>query len=145
MGGVVSFVQKLLQNDLIAKFIKFGVVGFSGMLVDYGVLFVCRELLGIPDLLSNSISFTVAASSNYVLNRIWTFRSEEKQVGVEYAKFFAVSLVGLGISNLTLWGFGKKLPEWSEDYRFYILKFFAIVVTTMWNFLGNILFTFRHR
>ena len=64
-------------------------------------------------------------------------------MGVEYGKFLVVSLVGLGISTLTLWLFGRALPDWNADWRFYILKFFAIVITTLWNFFGNLLFTFR--
>lgn len=140
-----ALFDKLLQNEMLTKFIKFGVVGASGMVVDYAVLFIFKELIGVPALWANAISFTVAATSNYMLNRIWTFRSKEQQVGVEYAKFFAVSLIGLGISTLTLWLLGLILPEWNEDWRFYILKFGAIVVTTLWNFFGNMLFTFRKR
>ncbi|MCR4660322.1 MAG: GtrA family protein [Bacteroidales bacterium] len=136
-------MRKLLP--LIVKFVKFGVVGFSGMIVDYGVLFLMKEVVGLPALWANAISFTVAATSNYFLNRIWTFRSNEKQVGVEYGKFLAVSLIGLGISTLSLFLLGRLLPEWNADWRFYILKFFAIVITTIWNFFGNLLFTFRKR
>ena len=137
--------EQLLHNDLILKFIKFGIVGASGMVVDYGVLIFCREVLGLGNIIANTISFTAAATSNYFLNRHWTFRSTEEQVSVEYAKFFGVSLVGLGISNLTLWLLGMWMPEWNADWRFYILKFIAIVVTTLWNFFGNMLFTFRQK
>lgn len=138
-----NFVVRLLHNDTILKFLKFGIVGASGMVVDYGVLILCREVMGMGNIVANTISFTAAASSNYFLNRRWTFRSTEEQVSVEYAKFFAVSLVGLGISNLTLWLLGMAMPAWNDDWRFYILKFVAIVVTTLWNFTGNMLFTFR--
>ena len=66
-------------------------------------------------------------------------------MGVEYTKFFIVSLVGLGISTLTLWILGLLLPEWNDDWRFYLLKFVAIVITTIWNFFGNMMFTFRQK
>lgn len=145
MGAVRNLIEKLLAIDVVAKFIKFGLVGASGMVVDYGVLALCKEVLGLPALWSNTISFTVAATSNYFLNRIWTFRSKEEQVGVEYTKFFIVSLVGLGISTLTLWILGLLLPEWNDDWRFYLLKFVAIVITTIWNFFGNMMFTFRQK
>ena len=139
---------------LITKFLKFGVVGASGMVVDFGVLILMRDVVGLPDLWANTISFTAAATSNYFLNRIWTFRSKDKQVGVEYLKFLAVSIVGLGINNGVLW-LSSRL--WPGAYYasinflgmdidvFYLFKLLAIAITTIWNFFGNMLFTFRKK
>lgn len=145
-----------LTKDLFWKFVKFGVVGFSGMFVDYGFLILFVKICGLPDLLANAFSFTLAATSNYILNRIWTFHSHEKEVGKEYLRFFLVSLIGLGISTLTIYLFELFIPEWKANsghgFRFivfieyfYVLKFIAIVITTLWNFCGNLLFTFRQR
>ena len=142
-------------RPLITKFIKFGVVGASGMVVDYGVLFVMHNLFGLGDILSNTISFTCAATSNYFLNRIWTFRSKEKQVGVEYVKFLAVSIVGLLINNSVLLICKNIWPDIYENVflnlgnqpitGLYIFKLVAIAITTLWNFFGNMLFTFRKK
>ena len=141
-------------RTLITRFIKFGVVGASGMVVDFGVLYLMRDVIGLPDLWANTISFTAAATSNYFLNRIWTFRSHERQVGVEYMKFLAVSIIGLGINNGVLL-LSRLL--WPEAYNgqlsllgvtvdtFYLFKLLAIAITTLWNFFGNMLFTFRHK
>ena len=131
------------MRELLVKFLKFGVVGFMGMIVDYAVLFMLKEWASVPALWANAVSFTVAATSNYIFNRVWTFRSKEKDVGGEYMRFFVVSLVGLGISTCTLWLLGLMLPEWNDGARFYLLKLVAIAVTTIWNFFGNMLFTFH--
>lgn len=139
-------------RPLILKFLKFGLVGASGMVVDFGVLILMRDVAGLPDLWANTISFTVAATSNYFLNRIWTFRSKDRQVGVEYLKFLTVSIIGLGINNGVLW---LSSILWPEAYNssvsvlgvnidvFYLFKLLAIAITTIWNFFGNMLFTFR--
>ena len=141
-------------RPLIMKFLKFGVVGASGMVVDFGVLYLMRNLIGLPDLWANTISFTAAATSNYFLNRIWTFRSHEKQVGVEYAKFLLVSVIGLGINNGVLYLSSVLWPEWYNGSVmllgrnievFYLFKLLAIAITTLWNFFGNMLFTFRQK
>lgn len=132
-------------KPLIFKFVKFGIVGASGMVVHLCVLYLCRDVLGINTFISNTLGFIVAATTNYILNRIWTFRSHDKQVGMEYMKFIIVSLIGLGINNGTLWFSGRMLPEWNADWRFYILWIFAVGVTTLWNFLGNMLFTFKQK
>lgn len=132
-------------RDLLCKFVKFGIVGFSGMIVDYAFLFLFKEICVWPAWLALAIAFAIAASSNYLFNRLWTFRSKEQQMGREYLRFIAVSVVGLGITELTMWLLGIWLPDWAADWRFYLLKFVAIVVTTLWNFFGNLLFTFRKR
>ena len=121
-------------RPLILKFLKFGIVGASGMVVHFGVLYLCKEIIGLNPFVANTIGFIIAATTNYILNRIWTFRSKEKQVAVEYLKFILVSVIGLGVNNGTLWLTGHLLPSWNDDWRFYILWIFAGGVTTLWNF-----------
>ena len=122
-------------KSLITKFIKFGIVGASGMVVHFAVLYLLRDMVHINQFIANTIGFITAATTNYFLNRIWTFRSHEKQVGVEYMK----------CNNGTLWLGGKLLPDWNLDWRFYILWVVAVGVTTLWNFFGNMLFTFKEK
>lgn len=134
-------------RSLVLKFIKFGVVGASGFVIHGGLLYLLRDVVGINQFLANVIGFVAAASSNYVLNRVWTFRSRETQVGVEYLKFILVSVVGLGINTGSLWLLTRLIPAWSGegDWRFYILWAVAVGITTLWNFFGNMLFTFKQK
>ena len=134
-------------RSLVLKFLKFGVVGASGFVIHGGLLYLLRDVVGINQFLANVIGFVAAASSNYVLNRVWTFRSREKQVGVEYLKFILVSVVGLGINTGSLWLLTRLIPAWSGegDWRFYILWAVAVGITTLWNFFGNMLFTFKQK
>lgn len=128
---------EIWTEAFLYKFLKFGVVGFSGLFVDYGVTFLCKEILKIQKFVSNSIGFAVAASSNYVLNRIWTFKSTNPDIAVEYTEFIIISLIGLVINNLILWFLLKRFK-----WNFYLCKLFAIGVVTIWNFLANAFFTF---
>ena len=124
--------------ELIGKFLKFGVVGLSGTAIDFFFTWLCKEKLRWNKFISNSIGFTLAATSNYLLNRIWTFESENPEVGREYLSFFLVSLVGLLLNNIFLYLFHEK-----AKLNFYLAKAFAIALVTVWNFLANYLFTFR--
>lgn len=126
-----------LTKALAFKFLKFGIVGFSGVFVDFGFTFLCKEILKWNKYVSNAIGFTCAATSNYILNRIWTFGSENDKVMSEYVQFMLVSLIGLGINSLVLYLLNDKLK-----WNFYISKIFAIGAATLWNFIGNLLFTF---
>jgi putative flippase GtrA len=122
---------------MIFKFLKFIIVGFSGMIVDFSITFLLKEKLRVNRYISNSAGFTLAASSNYLFNRFWTFQSNNPKVLQEFGTFFIISLVGLGINNLFLWLFEKKV-------RFYYAKFLAIMVTSLWNFSANYFLNFTH-
>ncbi len=128
----------ILTRELVNKFIKFGVVGASGVVVDFGFTFLGKEILKIQKYIANSIGFTIAASSNYVLNRVWTFHSQNPEIGIEYSKFLLISLIGLGINTFILWTLVSKMK-----WNFYVSKLFAIGVVTIWNFVFNMIFTFK--
>ena len=49
---------------MFSQFIKFCVVGFTGMVVDFGITFLCKEKLRLNKYISNSLGFVTAASSN---------------------------------------------------------------------------------
>ena len=127
----------MIDSVLIVKFLKFCVVGFSGMVVDFGVTWLCKEKFRWNKYLSNSIGFILAATNNYLWNRLWTFQSTNTDIPVEYGKFFLISVVGLGINNLVVYLLHGKLK-----LNFYLAKLFAIAVVTIWNFTMNYIFTF---
>lgn len=127
----------VIDKLLISKFLKFGIVGCSGMIIDLGITYLCKEILRINKFISNGIGFILAATSNYFLNRIWTFNSQTEEIGVQYIQFMIVSTIGLAINSLSLYFFNEKLK-----WNFYLSKLVAIGITTIWNFFGNLLFTF---
>lgn len=127
----------IIDKLLISKFIKFGVVGCSGMIIDFGTTYLCKEKLRLNKYLSNCIGFILAATSNYFLNRIWTFESHKEEIAVQYMQFMVVSTIGLGVNSLVLYVLTDRMK-----WNFYLSKFVAIAITTIWNFLGNLLFTF---
>ena len=127
-----------IDKLFILKFLKFGVVGFSGVFVDFGVTYLFKEVIKINKYVSNALGFICAATSNYILNRIWTFESANADVATEYGKFMLVSAIGLGINSLTLYILTDKFK-----WNFYLSKIFAIGMATLWNFFANLLFTFK--
>jgi len=127
----------ILTRDIAHKFVKFGVVGFTGVFVDFGFTYICKEWLKIQKYLANAVGFTIAASSNYYLNRIWTFRSHNPEIAIEYSRFFFISLIGLLISTLVIYLLVTK-----AKMNFYIAKLVAIVFVTFWNFFINLNYTF---
>ncbi len=131
-------MPELLKWEVLLKFIKFGAVGISGIAVDFGITYLCKEILKIQKYVSNAIGFTTAASTNYILNRIWTFQSTDPAIFLQYSQFLIISLIGLGINTLILWILVSRYHK-----RFYLSKLFAVAVVMIWNFLANYFFTFR--
>jgi putative flippase GtrA len=120
---------------MLLKFLKYGIVGFSGMVIDFSITFLLKEKLKIHRYLASSAGFTLAATSNWFLNRLWTFESSNPKIIGEYSTFILISVTGLGVNNLFLWFFEKKM-------KFYPAKLCAIAVTTVWNFMANYYLTF---
>jgi putative flippase GtrA len=96
-------------QTLLPKFLKFTTVGFAGLFVDFSITYLLKELLKINKYIANGIGFSLAASLNYILNRIWTFQSHNQNISAEYISFFIISIIGLAINSLTLWFILKKI------------------------------------
>ena len=124
---------------MLFKFIKFCIVGFSGLIIDFATTWVLKEKLKTHKYLANSTGFIFAVSSNYIFNRIWTFQSTNASVALEYTSFFIVSLIGLLINNAMLYFIHEKLKR-----EFYFSKLIAIFLTTAWNFFANYFYTFMN-
>lgn len=124
-------------QTLFFKFLKFGTVGFSGLLLDFGVTYVAKEKLLWNKYIANSLGFILASASNYYLNRIWTFNSQDPEIGWQFSKFLVVALVGLLLNNFIIYILTERLR-----FNFYVAKFFAIVIVFFWNFSINYLYTF---
>jgi len=126
------------MNEFLFKFIKFGIVGASGVGVDFGVTWLGKEKLGFNKYVANSTGFLCAVVSNYLLNRVWTFQSQDPAVATQFSKFLLASLVGLGINNGIIYLLNERL-----GLRFYTSKLIATGVVTLWNFWANYTFTFQ--
>ena len=131
-------MSEYLSWAFIWKFLKFGAVGFTGVFVDFSFTYICNEWIKIPKYIANAIGFSIAASSNYILNRLWTFHSNNPEMLMEYSQFLAISIIGLGVNTLILWILVSRYKK-----HFYLSKLFAIGVVTIWNFLANYFITFR--
>ncbi|GAT63268.1 putative flippase GtrA [Paludibacter jiangxiensis] len=125
-------------KDMLAQFVKFCVVGASGTVIDFGLTYLFKEKVHLNKYISNSIGFLSAATSNYILNRIWSFENHNPAIGEQYMLFMSISLLGLLINNGVIYLLTKKL-----HMNFYVAKVIATGVVTLWNFVMNYLFTFR--
>ena len=83
------------QQKLIIQFLKFGIVGVIGFLVDVGILNFCMHEFGMGRYSGRLVSFIIAASTTWICNRLFTFRGQGGgHAGKQWAKFVTVSAGG---------------------------------------------------
>lgn len=132
------------RSGELSRFIKFCLVGLSGVVVNMGLLWLLTELAGLHYLISNAISIEASILSNFFLNNFFTF-SDRNQSGTQallgrLLRFNLVSLVGLGI-NL---GIVAGLTEGLGLY-YMLSNLVGIAVAMLWNYLANNWWTWAWR
>ena len=126
------------MKTTIIKFITFLVVGLSGMIIDFSVTFICKEKLKLNIYIANSLGFSIAAVSNFLLNRHYTFNSNNPDISTEFYWFMGISIISLFIYNGIVWIGVNKM-----NINFYLSKVMGIFVITFWNFFAHLLITFQ--
>ena len=116
---------------------KFGLVGTSGYAVNLLVFTLLVGPVGVHHIVAAVLSFCVAVTSNFILNRTWTFRARAGHAGFQAVRFFTVSVCALGVNLIVLYGLvdlanAPTVPS----------QAIAIAVAMPFNFIGNKLWTF---
>jgi putative flippase GtrA len=127
-----------MSTMIDARFFKFGIVGISGMAIDFSVTWLCKEKLKLNKYLSNSLGFCCAVINNFLLNRYWTFESTTHPFATQLVTFILVSLTGLLINNTLLYFLSKYIKT-----NFYLIKLIVTGLVFFWNYFINFLFTFN--
>ena len=130
----------------IGRFVRFGLVGLSGVFVDMAVLYLLHDstTLGLPLTRSKIISGEIGILNNFFWNDSWTFADVTMQQRgwrqrlKRFLKFNMICLAGLVLNVLVL----------NLVYNFiipnaYIANLIAIAVATVWNFWVNLKLSWR--
>lgn len=136
-GRVGRLRQKLPQQLPVKRFIRYGLVGLSGVLVDMAVLYLLSDGIGLALTRSKIIAAEVAIINNFLWNDAWTFADmTQQQKGwstrfKRLLKFNIICLMGLILNVLLLnvfynLVFGKSLK--------YLANLIAIGPVALWNF-----------
>ena len=83
-----------LRFPIIVQFLRFGLVGTAGFVMDSAVL-LAMLALGVGPYAGRVASYLAAASLTFALNRAWTFRSAaQAPVARQWGQFVALNLLG---------------------------------------------------
>ncbi len=144
----VDYLRHLIRLRLslgpIARFFRFGIVGFSGVFVDMAVFYLLREQLGLGLTRSAILSAEVAIINNFLWNDFWTFgdiasrQPGKRQRFKRLLKFNIICLAGL-ILNVSMVNLLFNYFGVNE----YLAKLIAIAAVTVWNFWLNLKLSWR--
>ncbi|MGB3200897.1 MAG: glycosyltransferase [Nodosilinea sp.] len=143
LGGRLA---RLHQRFPTQRFVRFGLVGLSGVVVDMVILYLLHSTLGLPLTRSKIVAAEVAIINNFIWNDAWTFADISlQQQGwsarlKRFLKFNLVCLAGLVLNVLVLnvvynLVFGQR---WA-----YLANLVAIAIVTFWNFWLNLKLSWR--
>jgi putative flippase GtrA len=123
----------------ILKFFKFGLVGFTGLIIDFSVTWICKEKIKINKYVANGIGFLFGVTNNYFLNKHFTFQNHNPNIGAQFSSFLTIAIIGFGLNTCLLYLLQKK-----TNLNFYLCKFIVTALVFIWNFSANSLFTFKN-
>jgi len=89
-----------INSKRLEEFIKFAIVGGSGVVVNMGLLFILTRFLSVRLEIASPIAIEVSILTNFTLNNLWTFKKRNTHVPF-WTRLFRYHLVtGLaGIVN----------------------------------------------
>ncbi len=167
----MGLMGKVKRN--FGQFVKFGVVGGSGVIVNLIVTYIMTQLHGgvsrdneVVFQFSDQFAlrytivvwvgaFMVANVWNYQLNRSWTFKEvHHRSWWAEFWPFFAVGLVAAFAGIFIKWALTNPTspvylpdPPFNDESgiraRAYWSQLFTIIITMPINYVVNKIWTFR--
>jgi dolichol-phosphate mannosyltransferase len=120
-------------------FIKFSLVGLSGVAVNLGV-FTLLVFSGVNKYLASPVAIEISILSNFILNNYWTFRWRKKgdRIRVRGLKFHAVALAGMVVSFSTFVLLSLVFPRTSPQVH----QLIGIAPAMLVNYFLNSYWTF---
>jgi len=133
----------------ISKASRFYTVAASGLLINYLVSFMLannvaysvKSLSNLWYLQASIIGIIISITSNFFLNKIWTFEDRDLSVVKtlkQYCSFVGISVIGAAIQLLLLY---LLVVEYGLQYKISLIL--AIVVASISNFLLTKKWTFQ--
>ena len=129
-------MKQLLKKH--ATKIRFGLVGAGNTLLDFGILFILVSFFGIPNVIANIVSSSIAFVSSFVANKKYTFNSNGQSIIREMILFTVITLFGLWvIQSAIIAAITPAVHQITENDTLALLiaKLIATSVSMIWNYI----------
>ena len=119
-----------LVSPEVLRFVRFGLVGGSGVLVNALTLFLLHDELNFPLTRSMVVAISLAILNNFMWNNFWTFKTTGIQ-SRRLAQFIIISLIGMVVNLIA----ANILVAQGMHYA--VANLAGIALATAWNFYAN--------
>lgn len=127
---------EMRMKKLIEQILKFGVVGIIATVIDFGVLYVLSQPLGMDPVISAGISFCVSLVFNYVASMRYVFtHREDMSRSREFVIFLVLSIIGLAINEAIMAAGVAVLGN--SALAVMGTKVLATAIVMVWNFVSR--------
>ncbi len=134
----LKFLPPVIKNHFF-DFMKYGIIGVFGTLLQTGTLFLVVEKANGDPLLGSTLGFILSLLFSYTANSRWTFKESERSTSA-LIKYAVVSCAGLVLNLLILYLFDRVLGWW---YGYGQIT--SIVLVPIHNFILNKTWAFKDR
>jgi putative flippase GtrA len=140
MTGIAARLKRLYE----VRFLRFGLIGAGGFVVDTSVLWFMIHRVGLDKYSGRGVSFMAAVTFTWFGNRMLTFRDRAAQTGLlrEWATFVAANAFG-GFVNLALYTMLVTFAPPPADNPFFAV-FAGVLAGLLFNFTLSSRVVFRH-
>lgn len=118
-----------IENGTPGQIVRYLVTGFSSAAVEFTLLFVFRDIIGLTVIAANSAALTIVFWFNFLMNRLWTFKSRMK-LGRQLPMYLALFVFNIGASDLLMYLLTDRL-----GLQYLLAKVFSIGAVVSWNFV----------
>lgn len=127
---------KGLYDKYFRQVRNFGIVGCSVTLLDFVLLRVLTEHVGMWYLASAILAFILSTIVNYLLTMKFVFKGRQgRKKSEEFTVFAVLNLIGLGLTTLLMWLLVEKAGLY---YMF--AKVFTSATVMVWSFFSRKIF-----
>lgn len=140
----LSHLSKLysFRYPSLAELVRFCAVGVLGLCVDLATVILLKELFALDTRLCAVFGFIVAVTSNFVLNRRFTFaRARELPLVFSYVTYVGTNLAGLALRMLAIQAL-IVIAGIDHGRGYVITNLVGILLATLLNFVGAKYFAF---
>ena len=137
-------VEVVLKEGGLKRLVQFGLVGLSGVGVNWGTFWLLTRMAHLVDLAAIPLAVGASIITNFILNDIWTFRDKRvARIDATLSRAWKFALVSLGATAI-YYAIYTPLTDLLHVYDLAAYAL-AIAVGTIWNFSVNVLWTWRTR
>lgn len=126
---IPEFVSNFLKANSAGEMIRYLITGLCSAAIEFSLLFVFKDLIGLSVVASNSIALSTVFWFNFLMNRIWSFKSKMK-LGKQLGMYLLLFLFNLGASDFIMYMLTDRL-----SMQYLVAKIFAIGAVVCWNFI----------